>query len=80
MFDALESGRLGGAVLDVYVGETEHGPPERLWNHPNVLITPHSSGRSEVKTDFGVELFCDNLRAYLDGRPLRNVIEWDRGY
>jgi phosphoglycerate dehydrogenase-like enzyme len=80
LFDALESGRLGGAVLDVYVGETEHGPPERLWNHPNVLITPHSSGRSEVKTDFGVELFCDNLRAYLDGRPLRNVIEWDRGY
>jgi glyoxylate/hydroxypyruvate reductase A len=80
LFDALESGQVGGAVLDVYVGETEHGPPERLWNHPNVLITPHSSGRSEIKTGFGAELFCENLQAYLDGRPLRNVIDWDRGY
>ena len=80
LFDALESGQVGGAVLDVYVGETEHGPPERLWNHPNVLITPHSSGRSEIKTGFGVELFCQNLRAYLDGRAMQNVIQWDRGY
>ncbi|MDP6428709.1 MAG: D-2-hydroxyacid dehydrogenase [Rhodospirillales bacterium] len=80
LFDALESGRLGGAVLDVYVGESEHPPPARLWNHPNVLITPHSSGSSEIKTGFGVELFCENLRAYLDGRPLKNVIDWERGY
>ena len=80
LFEALESDQLGGAVLDVYVGETEHGPPERLWNHPNVLITPHSSGRSEIKTGFGVEIFCENLRAYLDRRPLKNIIDWDRGY
>jgi len=27
-----------------------------------------------------IVLFCENLRAYLDGQPLRNVIDWERGY
>ena len=78
--EALERGQLRGAALDVYVGEFEHPPPPRLWSKANILITPHVSGSSDEDRHRAVELFCDNLRAYLDGRPLRNVIDWQRGY
>lgn len=78
--DALERDQLRGAALDVYVGEFEHPPPARLWSNPRVLITPHTSSMSDADRHGGIEIFCDNLRAYLDGRPLRNVIDWDRGY
>ncbi len=78
--DAIESGHLRGAALDVYVGEFEHPPPARLWSDPRVLITPHVSGASDEDRHGAIDLFCDNLRAYLNGRPLRNVIDWHRGY
>jgi phosphoglycerate dehydrogenase-like enzyme len=78
--DALEHGHLRGVVLDVYVGEFERLPPERLWRNPRVLITPHTSGHSDQNRHGAIELFCENLRAYLDGKPLRNVIDWERGY
>jgi glyoxylate/hydroxypyruvate reductase A len=80
LFDALANDRLRGAALDVYVGEFEHAPPARLWSDPRVLITPHVSGGSDEDRHGAVELFCDNLRAWLDGRTLRNVIDWARGY
>jgi glyoxylate/hydroxypyruvate reductase len=78
--DAIESGHLRGAALDVYIGEFERGPPARLWSDPRVLITPHTSSISDADRHGGVDLFCENLRAYLDGRPLRNVIDWEQGY
>jgi glyoxylate/hydroxypyruvate reductase len=78
--DALDRNHLRGAVLDVYVGEFEHPPMARLWSDPRVLITPHISSANDQDRHGGVALFCENLRAYLDGRPLRNVIDWDRGY
>jgi glyoxylate/hydroxypyruvate reductase A len=78
---AIESGHLRGAALDVYVGEFERPPPARLWSNPNVLITPHTSSISDADDRHGaIDLFCENLRAYLDGRPLKNVIDWDAGY
>jgi len=77
---ALDQDRLRGVVLDVYEGEFERPPPERLWRDDRVLITPHVSGASDQELHGAIELFCDNLRAYLDGRPLRNVIDWQRGY
>jgi glyoxylate/hydroxypyruvate reductase len=78
--EALERDHLRGAVLDVYVGEFEHFPPPRLWSNPRVLITPHVSGASDEDRHGAIDLFCDNLRAYLAGRPLRNLIDWQRGY
>ena len=80
LVQALATGHLRGVVLDVYVGEFEHQPPEALWRDPRVLITPHISGASDENRHGAIEIFCDNLRAYLDGAPLRNVIDWQRGY
>jgi glyoxylate/hydroxypyruvate reductase len=78
--DALERDHLRGAALDVYVGEFEHTPMSRLWSDPRVLITPHISSASDQDRHGAIDLFCDNLRAYLEGGPLRNVIDWERGY
>ena len=78
--EALARGHLRGVVLDVYVGEFEHLPPEMLWHDPRVLITPHTSGHSDENRHGAIELFCENLRSYLDGATLRNVIDWERGY
>ncbi len=78
--EALRQGRLRGVALDVYVGEFEHPPPAWLWSDPHVVITPHISGGGDRNLHGAIDLFCDNLRAYLDGRPLRNVIDWQRGY
>jgi glyoxylate/hydroxypyruvate reductase A len=77
---ALASGKLRGVVLDVYVGEFQHTPPPVLWQDPRVLITPHVSGNSDDNRHGAIDVFCDNLRAWLDGAPLRNVIDWERGY
>jgi phosphoglycerate dehydrogenase-like enzyme len=78
--DALQRDHLRGAALDVYVGEFEHMPLSRLWSDPRVLITPHISSSSDQDRHGAVDLFCDNLRAFLDGEPLQNVIDWERGY
>jgi phosphoglycerate dehydrogenase-like enzyme len=78
--DALRRDHLRGAALDVYVGEFEHAPAARLWTDSRVLITPHISGGSDENRHGGVDVFCDNLRAYRAGKPLHNVIDWDRGY
>jgi phosphoglycerate dehydrogenase-like enzyme len=78
--EALRRDHLRGAVLDVYVGEFERTPMPALWSDPRVLITPHISSASDQDRHGAVDLFCNNLRAYLDGRPLRNVVNWERGY
>jgi glyoxylate/hydroxypyruvate reductase A len=80
LVDALRGNHLRGVVLDVYDGEFEHPPPAELWSDPRVLITPHVSGASDDDRHGAIDLFCNNLRAYLDGKPLQNVIDWQRGY
>jgi glyoxylate/hydroxypyruvate reductase A len=78
--DALARNHLRGAALDVYVGEFERPPMAQLWSDPRVLITPHTSSISDEERHGAIDIFCDNLRAYLERRPLRNVIDWARGY
>ena len=80
LVDALARDHLRGVALDVYVGEFERPPRPELWSDPRVLITPHISSISDEERHGAIDIFCDNLRAYLDGRPLRNVIDWERGY
>ena len=70
---------LRGAALDVT--EREPLPADSpLWDLPNVLLSPHRMSIVEAENPLIVELFVDNLRRFLDGRPLRNVFEPDRGY
>ena len=80
LLDALLDGKLRGVALDVYTGEFEREPDPRLWDDPRVLITPHVSGGTDVPHQRPVDLFCANLQAYLAGRPLVNVVDWERGY
>ena len=78
---AIKGEHLRGAMLDVYQGEFEHAPIAELWNDHRVLITPHLSGNSDNHNQHrAVEVFCENLQAYLSGQPLQNVIDWERGY
>ena len=77
---ALAAGKLRGVALDVYEGEFERPPDSRLWDDERVLITPHVSAGTDVSEHRGVNLFCENLTRYLEGLPLENVIDWERGY
>jgi phosphoglycerate dehydrogenase-like enzyme len=76
---ALESGALGGAVLDVFESEPLD-PKDPLWTTPNVVITPHSSGFRASHWDEVVALFSENLRRYRRGEPLHNVVDLGAGY
>ncbi|HEV2007541.1 MAG TPA: NAD(P)-dependent oxidoreductase, partial [Burkholderiales bacterium] len=69
--DALSTGRLRCAYLDVFTAEplTSASP---LWGLPNVLISPHNAGASVGTYARGVEIFLRNLDGYLGGRPLEN--------
>ncbi len=78
--DALARDHLRGVVLDVYNGEFAGPPPDALWQDPRVLITPHISGASDQSRHGAIDIFCENLLAYLDGTPMQNVIDWARGY
>ena len=67
--DALETGRLASAALDVFA--TEPLPADSpLWGLPNVLISPHTAALSVRENERIVALFADNLRRYLRGEQL----------
>jgi phosphoglycerate dehydrogenase-like enzyme len=71
--DALASGRLAGAGLDVF--DPEPLPPDdELWELPNVIISPHNSGSSDATTNRVAAIFLDNLGRFVRGQPLRNEV------
>ncbi|MBX3412497.1 MAG: D-2-hydroxyacid dehydrogenase [Pirellulales bacterium] len=76
---ALEAGKLAGAVVDV----TEIEPlPEssKLWDLPNVIITPHVGGQSARRADDMTEFFVENLRRWRGGEPLNNLVDKQLGF
>ncbi len=76
---ALESGQLGGAGIDV--SDPEPLPPDHpLWNAPNIFITGHTSGRTPYYWDRGGRILRANIRHYLAGEPLENLVDFDLGY
>lgn len=77
---ALNAGHLHGAVLDVFIGEFETPPPVRLWDHPRILITPHTSAHTDESRRRSTELFCENLTRFLKGEALENRVDWSLGY
>jgi phosphoglycerate dehydrogenase-like enzyme len=77
---ALTSGRLAGAVLDVF--EREPLPHDcALWTLPNVIVTPHNSpGWTVGLRRRQQKLFLENLRRFVDGEPLDGQVDLARGY
>jgi phosphoglycerate dehydrogenase-like enzyme len=77
--DALQSGHISGAALDPFT--VEPLPKEsRLWELPNVIVSPHSASTVAAENGRIVDIFLDNLDRYLSGRPMRNKFEPSRGY
>ena len=71
---ALNAGEIAGAGLDVF--EQEPLPAEHpLWTMPNVLLTPHTAGWGPYLDDRRYQIMVDNCRAFLDGKPLQNVVD-----
>jgi len=76
---ALDSGRLGGAGLDVT--PIEPLPQDhKLWTFPNVVITPHTAGASQYRARRNVARFIENLRHYRAGEPLEGEIDKQKGF
>jgi glyoxylate/hydroxypyruvate reductase A len=74
---ALDSGHLGGAVLDVF--QAEPLPPESpLWSHPKVTVTPHIAGITDAEA--ALAYVADCVMRCESGRPLENVVDLTRGY
>jgi D-2-hydroxyacid dehydrogenase (NADP+) len=79
LISALKDGGIAGAGLDVF--EQEPLPPEsELWSLENVIMSPHISGGTEIYNQRAVAIFCENLRRYLAGEPLMNLVDAERGY
>ncbi len=79
LVDALRSGHLAGACLDVT--DPEPLPSDHpLWSFPNVIVTPHVSARAELTEERGWALFRENLRRFDAGEPLLNVVDKAAGY
>jgi phosphoglycerate dehydrogenase-like enzyme len=72
--EALDSGRVGFAALDVVAVEPL-ATDSALWDHPNVLISPHTAALTAAEDRRLAELFADNATRLLDGRRLRNVVD-----
>jgi phosphoglycerate dehydrogenase-like enzyme len=77
--DALRSGHLGGAALDVFTREPLD-PASPFWDLPNVIVTPHMSGAMEDYWTPLVALFAENLRRFERGDTLLNVVDKRAGY
>jgi phosphoglycerate dehydrogenase-like enzyme len=79
LVDALRSGHLGGASLDVFL--TEPLPADDpLWTLPNVILTPHTSGFRRGHWDDVIDLFSDNLKRFESGDAVRFRVLPELGY
>jgi phosphoglycerate dehydrogenase-like enzyme len=79
LIEALRSGQIAAAALDVM--EREPLPEDSpLWSMPNVIVTPHVSGMGPRYWERSVEMFGDNLRRYVAGEELFNVVDKRAGY
>jgi phosphoglycerate dehydrogenase-like enzyme len=79
LVDALKSGQVGAAGLDVT--ETEPLPKGHpLWKTGRVIITPHIAGRSDGEGPRYFEIYKDNLIRFANGEPLRHTVDKQKGY
>jgi len=79
LIPALKEKWIAGAGLDVFATEPLPADSE-LWDLPNVIISPHNAGLRSDYYDIATKMFCKNLKLYLSGKPLINVIDKQKGY
>ena len=79
LIQALKEGWIAGAALDTFAQEPlpESSP---LWNMENVIITPHVAGLTPYYLDRLIDIFCENLKRFLNKQELTNVVDKTRGY
>ncbi|HEY8703091.1 MAG TPA: D-2-hydroxyacid dehydrogenase [Arthrobacter sp.] len=74
LLEALDNGQVSYACLDVF--EVEPLPQNSpLWNHPKVMVSPHTSALSAAENRLIAERFCGNLRTFLDGGDLPHLVD-----
>ena len=79
LIQALQEGRIAGAGLDTFEKEPlESESP--LWALDNVVLTPHSAGVTPDHFERGLAIFMENLKGYMAGQPLKNVVDKAAGY
>ncbi|MEZ5934544.1 MAG: D-2-hydroxyacid dehydrogenase [Alphaproteobacteria bacterium] len=77
--EALESGHLGGAVIDVT--RDEPLPADHpFWRCPNTIVTQHSGGGTADELDRKIDVFLDNLTRFRAGKPLVGSVDFAKGY
>ncbi|MDO8639762.1 MAG: D-2-hydroxyacid dehydrogenase [bacterium] len=79
LIEVLKKGKIAGAGLDVFEEEPLSSTSE-LWDLKNVIITPHYSGWTPFYMDRVIEIFSANLKAYLNGEKMPNLIDKKKGY
>ncbi|MDB6170265.1 MAG: hydroxyacid dehydrogenase [Verrucomicrobia bacterium] len=79
LVEALDGGRLGGAVLDVTAIEPLPAT-SRLWTHPKVILTQHTGGRFPGEVDAKIDRFLENFARFARGEELHDQIDAARGY
>jgi phosphoglycerate dehydrogenase-like enzyme len=79
LLDALRTGQIAGAGLDAH--GVEPLPPESpFWSLPNVVVTPHNGATSDGNLRRSREIVADNIRRFVAGDPLHNVVDKIHGY
>lgn len=79
LLDAVDRGIIAKAYLDVF--ESEPLPDNHVfWSHPNIIVTPHQSGRLSSHMDKAIEMFVDNYHAYINGTTMPNEVNLEQGY
>jgi glyoxylate/hydroxypyruvate reductase len=79
LLDALKSGKLGGAALDVFAREPLP-PDSQFWTLPRVIVSPHSASNGVNENVRIVDIFCENLKRYSEGKSLLNVLDTKKLY
>jgi len=80
LVEAVRCGRIAGAFLDVTTPEPLP-QDDPLWTTPGIVVSGHASGRSQTRAaERASALFLDNLARFREGRPLRNLVDYKRGY
>lgn len=78
---ALQQKWIAGAAFDVFATDPQPLPPDsRLWDLPNLIITPHNAGHRPDYVELVTRQFCINLKRYINGRELTSIVDKEKGY